>query len=321
MHTPEYHARFLLRDLRNFAERESLPVGTKPVLLAASGGLDSTVLAHLFAVADWPFALAHINYQLRGPESDADEAFVRKLAKRFNVPIHVAQVEGKQFKSTQTAARDFRYAQFADWQKRYQYAAIATAHHADDSVETTVGNFIRGTGIRGLRGILPQRDHLIRPLLFARRSTLEAYVEAHNIAYRTDASNATTDYRRNQLRHDIIPVLTQLNPQFAERTLTTQAHLRETEWLADFATRTLLQQWLTPLEDGWALDLSELRAHPAARSLLFAWLKPYGFGEVRITQLAQHIQKGQSGGQFAGPQHTIRVKGGKAWLQKGIDSL
>ena len=321
MHTPEYHARFLLRDLRAFALREALPVGDAPVLLAVSGGLDSTILAHLFAAVEWPFALAHVNYQLRGAASDGDETFVRELAHRFDVPVHVARVAGKQFRSTQTAARDFRYTQFADWQKRYQYAAIATAHHADDSVETTVGNFIRGTGIRGLRGILPHRDDLIRPLLFARRSTLEAYAKTKTIVHRTDASNATTDYRRNRLRHEIIPALTQLNPQFAERTLTTQAHLRETEWLTDFATRTLLQQWLTPLEDGWALDLSELRRHPATRSILFAWLQPYGFGEVRITQLAQHILSDQSGGQFAGPTHTVRVKGRKAWLRERLDSM
>ena len=318
MHRPSYYARFLLRDLRAFVEREHLRDGEIPVLLAVSGGIDSTVLAHLFHTAGWPFALAHVNYQLRGAASNGDEAFVRSLAAAYDVPLHATTVDGGRFTSVQTEARTFRYAQFETWRTAQGYAAVATAHHADDAVETAVANFVRGTGISGLRGILPRRDAVIRPLLFARKSTLLAYAERHGLTYRTDASNAETHYTRNRIRHTLLPQLETLNPNFAERNLATQAHLRETEWLSRYATRTLLQQWLVRHEQHWELDVTPLRTHPAARTLLHAWLSPSGFNEDQTSQLARHLRTG-SGGRFRSATHTVHVKSGKARLYANPD--
>ena len=314
MHQPSYHARFLLRDFQRFVERERLVESDRPTLLAASAGLDSTVLVHLFRASGYPFVLGHVNYHLRGADSEADETFVRELAVGHGVPVHVAQVAGGQLKSIQAEARELRYAQLASWREHFGYGTIATAHHGDDSVETAVANFVRGTGLRGLRGILPRRGPIVRPLLFTRKKIIAAYAEQECLTHRTDRSNADTKYRRNQLRHRLIPQLEALNPQFSTNLLNAQQQWRETEWLADFAIRTLLQQHLTPQATGHTLDLAELRQHPALQSLLFAWLQPFGFGADRVAQLCTHLRAGKSGGQFAGPAHTLSVKSGKLWL-------
>lgn len=318
MHRPSYHAKFLRRDLLQFLQRHRLITDDRPTLLAVSGGLDSTVLVHVFAAAGLSFGLGHVNYQLRGTESDDDETFVRELARHFGVAVYVKKISGKTLAeesdtSLQAAARTFRYAQLTEWQRAHGYGRIATAHHGDDSVETTVANFIRGTGLAGLRGILPRQDVLIRPLLFTRRAVLEAYAEQHGIAYRTDRSNADTKYTRNRIRHELIPMLTRINPNFAARNLASQQHLREADWLRRFALNQLLEQLLESTPGGERLAIAPLQNHPAARSLLHAWLGPVGFNESQLSQLYRHLNS-SSGGTFTSGSHQLRVKRGYLYL-------
>ena len=182
-----------------------------PVLLAVSGGEDSMVMADLFMKSKIKFAVAHCNFGLRGDESDMDEQLVKEWCTANNIIFHTIKFDTKQRSAewktgTQETARILRYEWFEQVRKESGYSKIVTAHHANDNVETLLINLFRGTGISGLHGIRPEHGHIVRPLLFAGKEEIAAYAVENQIAYREDASNASDDYLRNAVRHNIIPV-------------------------------------------------------------------------------------------------------------------
>lgn len=198
-------------------------------LLACSGGQDSVVLADLANRQGLRFALAHVNYRLRGSESDLDELFVRDLAAQFGVPFHVSHPTIDKQAGVQEQARHARYAFFAQLLKEQGYAGILTAHHAQDQAETILLNLLRGTGLKGLRGMLPYSPErkLARPLLQVPKADIEAYAQAHSLRWREDASNTGDAYARNRLRHHLLPILHQLQPDWEANLLTTAIHATE----------------------------------------------------------------------------------------------
>ncbi|MEJ1930069.1 tRNA lysidine(34) synthetase TilS, partial [Nostoc sp. NIES-2111] len=198
-------------------------------LLACSGGQDSVVLAHLAHRQGLPFALAHVNYRLRGPESDMDEIFVRELAAQLGVAFHVSHPVIDKQAGVQEQARHARYAFFAQLLQEHGYAGILTAHHAQDQAETILLNLLRGTGLRGLRGMLaysPERK-LGRPLLHVPKTDIEAFAKAQNLRWREDGSNAGDAYTRNRLRHHLLPILHQLHPGWEANLLSTATQATE----------------------------------------------------------------------------------------------
>jgi len=187
------------------------------VLLAVSGGVDSMVMARLFLELPYTVALAHVNFGLRGNESAGDAKFVRDWAKRKKIPFHLLEADTKSFAarhrfSVQEAAREIRYEWLNRLAEENGYAAIATAHQLDDSIETFFINLIRGTGIHGLGGIPVRNGRIIRPLLFAERQSIELYAATKRLKWREDASNRKDDYLRNRIRHRLIPMLLSLQP-------------------------------------------------------------------------------------------------------------
>ena len=207
----------MLQAFLDYIKSQGLIAEGKRSLLAVSGGLDSMVMLHLFHEAGLPCAVAHCNFSLRGAESDADEALVITTAKDLSIPIYTQRFDteqeaAKRGVSIQMAARELRYNWFKQLLEEEKYDYIATAHHLNDNIETLFLNLAKGTGIRGLHGILPQNGLIIRPLLFATREALEEYQQAQNIPYREDTSNLSDKYSRNRIRHHLIPVLKQINP-------------------------------------------------------------------------------------------------------------
>ena len=175
------------------------------LLLAVSGGVDSVVLCHLLAVEGYEFEIAHCNFKLRDIDSDKDEVFVKNLAKKYNVSFHAkkfnTKMSAKKNKaSIQMQARDLRYKWLRKIMKQINAKYILTAHHKNDSVETFLINIIRGTGVRGLLGI-QNNEFLIRPLLFATKEELISYSVKEKLRFRTDRSNFSNKYVRNQLRN------------------------------------------------------------------------------------------------------------------------
>ncbi len=199
---------------RYIAAHALLPVGAN-VVVAVSGGLDSMVLLHLLQSCDVSLTLAHVNYRLRGEAADADAALVESYARLHHLPvqIRVADWEGAP-KNLQKVARDLRYAFFAEVAQGAKADRVAVAHHADDQAETVLLNLFRGAGLEGLAGMAPSRPltraspiPLIRPLLFAKREEIQDYAERHQLQWREDASNNEVYYRRNALRHIILPAV------------------------------------------------------------------------------------------------------------------
>ena len=232
------------------------------IICAVSGGADSMALLWSLYLLKEKMGIrlsaAHFNHHLRGEESDGDEAFVREFCDRFDIPLFVGQAyvtAGE--KGLEAAAREARYSFFATLDGK-----IATAHTADDNAETVLMHLIRGTGLKGLGGITPLRDYVIRPMLTVTRQDVLALLEEYSIPYRVDSSNATDDFLRNRLRHHVMPLLLQENPRLVENFAEMIDDLR-----GDEAALTMLSK------QNQDLPVSELALMPHA--LRRRWIKDF----------------------------------------------
>jgi len=261
----------------------SLPfLQEKTLLIAVSGGIDSMVLLHLFQYLGYNIAIAHCNFSLRGDESDCDEKFVRDYALQHNVKLHVTTFDTKRFAadgkvSIQIAARQLRYAWFNELLKNEQLDYLLTAHHLDDSVETFLINFTRGTGLEGLVGIPENNDKIVRPLLPFTRTEIEAYAAENSILWREDSSNASTKYLRNKIRHDVVPVLKSLNPSFSNSFMQTIASLKQAQSMVEDAALIIYRQVVTDFDNQKRIDILQLKRLPNYKAYLYQWLNPLGF--------------------------------------------
>lgn len=289
----------LERFIHHVRENNVLDV-QKQYLLAISGGMDSVVLAHLLHQGNYQFAMAHCNYQLRGRESDQDEVFVRNLAKKLKVPFHVKTFDTMTYMesqglSLQMAARELRYDWFDKLQKQLDVAGVLVAHHADDQLETVLLNLLRGTGIEGIYGMAEKRDFIIRPLLPFKRSEIQQFLSAESLVWREDSSNQKTLYKRNYIRHKILPVLSGFDAKGPELMQYSFDRIKDTgkaffyffdRWLKDRI------QYEPPYE---YLDIKNLEDIPGKASLLFYWLRPKGFVYSQVEDILGAVQKGMSG--------------------------
>ncbi|MEI6854210.1 MAG: tRNA lysidine(34) synthetase TilS, partial [Bacteroidota bacterium] len=212
----------MLDRFQAFINSNQLCKKTDKILLTVSGGADSVTMAHLFHSAGYNFAVAHCNFGLRGKESDEDEAFVMSLTQDifktdiFTIRFNTEAYAKVQKLSIQLAARELRYAWFEKIRAENNLDYIATAHHADDQLETFFINLMRGTGISGLSGIPLKQNNIIRPLLFACRDDIESYAAQNNLQFRNDSSNRSDKYLRNKIRLKLFPLLQKINPAFRD---------------------------------------------------------------------------------------------------------
>jgi len=212
----------LLQRFIRFSEKNDLFQPGQSILVAVSGGVDSVVLLHLFSRLrhSWQLRLfaAHLNHQIRGAEADADEVFVKNLCKEMAIPFHserrdVLSFAREQKLSIETAARELRYEFLQHTAQSLQCALVATAHNANDQAETILDHIMRGSGVAGLVGIPVKRQSIIRPLLFATREEILDYASEMNLAFREDSSNKSFAYRRNKIRHVLLKMIQEFNPE------------------------------------------------------------------------------------------------------------
>lgn len=204
------------------------------ILVAVSGGVDSTVLAHLCKKANIDFSIAHCNFNLRDEESDNDQEFVETLAEELGVSFffqsfNTTEVAIENSKSIQLTARELRYDWFEELIKKNNFDYLFSAHHLNDRVETTIFNFLRGGGVPGLRSIRIINDYIARPLIGFTRKDIELYAVINNIKWREDSSNSNKKYTRNYIRHEIIPLFDDVHENWEKAVENSYIRLEQSE--------------------------------------------------------------------------------------------
>jgi tRNA(Ile)-lysidine synthase len=301
----------MLDSFLTFINQQGLAPEREICLLAVSGGVDSVVLMHLFHKMGWPAAIAHCNFGLRGEESEGDEKFVKELAAQYGFDFYSKSFDTKHFAkqhsvSTQMAARELRYPWFEEIRSTNGYRWIATAHHANDSLETVLLNLVRGTGLPGMTGISGKYDHLIRPLLFASKEEILTYASEHNLQWREDRSNDTDDYKRNLIRHKVIPVFQRLNPSLESTFNVTSERLRG----ANNLLNEFLEQWkaaaITTGQNEIRINKQSLLSANEQTYRLWYLLEEFGFSYQQCGQIIKGFQ-GISGKKFLSASHILLI--------------
>lgn len=279
------------------------------ILLAVSGGVDSAVLAHLMMGTGIECAIAHCNFQLRGEESDRDETFTRELAAKFGIPVFVKLLNTYEYAfregiSTEMAARELRYAWFGELLTNKDFQWVATGHHADDQIETLFLNLARGTGISGLRGMLPRSGKVVRPLLPFFREEIESYAHQKGISWVEDSTNQSLDIRRNLIRHKIIPLFEAINPKFRNTILRSMRDLQVTENFYREKVREALAPLIRKESGADRIAVSGLLKLEPLSLYLFELMSEYGFNRSTIEDISAALE-GHSGKQFFSATHRV----------------
>ena len=299
----------MLQDFISFIQKYALIPPEKSMLLAVSGGVDSVVMTHLFHEAGFQFAIAHANFHLRDAESDEDQEFVRQIALHLKVPFFTTSLNTKQLQSQpgisiQMAARKLRYEWFEQLRIEKHYDLIATGHHHDDLIETFFINLLRGTGLAGLHGIPIRQGNIIRPLLFATREEILGYAIKHKLAFREDSTNAQTHYLRNKIRHELLPIVERIQPQYRETIGHTVKLIADAELMIKSVIREKEKNLFHHKNGQVEIAIPSLMELNPTFPWLYALLSPFGFNEESIHDLINALE-GTSGKQFFSNTHRL----------------
>ncbi|GIM51510.1 tRNA(Ile)-lysidine synthase [Capnocytophaga cynodegmi] len=287
--------------------RQNFNLKDKRILVAISGGVDSMVLATLFYQLNYDIVLAHCNFQLRGEESDQDEVFVRNFGENLAVKTIVKRFDTSQFSAesklnTQLSARKLRYDWFYEIASENQCDYIATAHHADDNLETFIINLSRGSGLDGLLGIPQKNGKIIRPMLLFSREEILEFAQQNSIHWREDSSNQTEKYVRNKIRHTIIPVLKEIHPTFLENFKETQHYLSQSSRFIEENIQKIKEQCFEEREYQTIVHLEPLRNVSDVDFVLHKLFYPYNFRNIRDLKKMLYAESGK---QLFSPTHNL----------------
>ncbi len=292
------------------------------ILLAVSGGIDSMYMAEraredfsaLFPSWAPPFAVAHCNFHLRGDESDGDAKFVldwcnRNSVKCFHTDFDTASYASSKGISIEMAARELRYGYFARLCREEGFEAVAVAHNADDNAETLLLNLLRGCGTKGLRGMSPDSgeypDRILRPLLGISREEISDWMRTNDKSWREDRTNEDTTYRRNKLRHKVLPIFEELNPSYLKTLASDMDRVRQTDDIAEDYFRRASEVCILP--DG-AINLRKVLTFKHWEYLLYRFTQ----GKLNadgLFRLKESIAAGRPlGGKVFGPYKVIKGK-------------
>lgn len=272
----------MLNDLNEFIKKENLFSPHDRLLVAVSGGLDSVVLCELLFRAGYDFVIAHCNFRLRGEESERDEQFVRQLAIKYSREVVVKSFDTLAYAvehklSIQVAARQLRYDWFREVLAGWGAGVVLTAHHLDDNIETLLMNFFKGTGISGLRGILPRQGVVVRPLLFAGRASLQQFALDAGLSWVEDSSNQSDKYTRNYFRHRVIPLVQEVYPGALQNLAGNIGRFREIEIVYRRAIDQQLKKLLEYRGNEVFIPVLKLRSSNPVATLVYELITPFGF--------------------------------------------
>lgn len=295
----------LINQIRRYISNNNLLTPNAKVIVGVSGGSDSIVLLHMLHNLGYECIVAHCNFHLRGEESYRDEYFVEKFAKKLNLKHLITHFDTKKYvedagMSVEMAARELRYAWFEKIRKENKAEAIAVAHHQDDSVETVLLNLIRGTGIRGLSGMLSKNGKVVRPLLAIYHADVLEYLKANDLECVEDSTNAEDIFIRNKIRLKILPLMETINPSVKQAISRSSNNLYKAEKIylkyIDEATKRVFSNN--------KVSIKKLLKEDEAQTILYEILTPYGFTPSTIDDVFESLD-GQSGKVFFSNFHRI----------------
>lgn len=278
-------------------------------LLAVSGGVDSMVMAQLFLESKLPFAIAHCNFQLRGEEADKDEQLVKDFAEKNKITFHHTRFATKEKmeewkKGVQETARILRYEWLDMLMTEYKYGNLATAHHANDNVETLLMNLFKGTGMQGLHGIPEQNNYIVRPLLFATKEELYNYANEYEVHFREDPSNATDAYTRNAIRNNILPVIKQSFPNVIQHISDSISRFSQAEQLYNRSIEKERKALTEHRGKDIYIPIKKLTKREPLETICYELFEPYGFTPSQLPHILNLLESG-SGHFIASPTHRI----------------
>ena len=319
--------------VRRFASVHELFVYGGKYIVALSGGADSVsllfVLKHLEHELGISVEAAHCNFHLRGAESVRDEEFCKLLCDRLAVPLHLIHFDTQAYAdlhrvSIEMAARDLRYGYFENLRRDICAQDICVAHHRDDSVETVLLNLVRGTGLRGLRGIQPRNGNIIRPLLSLSRENIVQYLDALGESYVTDSTNLHNDVKRNKIRLDVMPLLRELNPSVSQSIFESSLRVGEALKVFDEAMKRSIAD-VTATSPSHHLTISpshhllisvdRLKQQPSPEYTLHEILSPRGFTSAQIEQIYGSLDTCSVGKIVASDSHELAFDRGSLLVQ------
>ena len=288
-----------------FIEARQLFRKDDKLLVAVSGGADSVALLRVLLELGYICEVAHCNFHLRGTESCRDEDFVKDLCKHLHITLHIAhfqtgKVAEEKHISIEMAARELRYQWFEEVCAEVGAKHICVAHHRDDSVETFLLNLLRGAGLQGLRGIPAVNGKIVRPLLEVTKEEILSYLQCLSQPFVTDSTNLQTDYTRNKVRLELLPLMESLNPAVKGHLSQTIHHLDVAYTIYFKALCEGKQRVLSP--KGICIDA--LKKESAPQSLLHEILAPLGFNVAQEADIMR-VLNGQSGKLFRSPTHQL----------------
>lgn len=299
----------LIETVRQYILKHRLLTDGARVVAGVSGGADSTALLLILQQLGYSVHAVHCNFHLRGEESERDQQFVTDLCRQHDVELSVCNYDTRGFASAhgvsiEMAARQLRYADFERIRKECGAEAVCIAHHRDDSVETLLLNLIRGTGLRGLTGIKPKNGHIIRPLLCLSRQDIEDWLNQTRQPFVTDSTNLETDFTRNRIRLELLPMMRTINPGADVSIADTIQHLQQAYPFYTQAVERAIDNVVSHDSDIITIDIGRLRQAPSVSGLLFEILSPLGFNDSQITSVATSLDS-RPGTTFLSATHRI----------------
>lgn len=312
-----------LNRMRTFIDQQGLFARDDGLLLAVSGGRDSMCALYLLDAGGYHVSVAHVNYGLRGAESEDDARFVEIECRKKSIPCYMKEIDlatyaEEQRLSVQEAARNVRYAFFTETLQKEDLDVVVTAHHRDDSLETFFINILRGTGLRGATGIPVRRGRIVRPLMCFVRDEIDQIVHHNNIPFREDHSNLSDAYLRNRIRHFLIPVLDDIMPGGTERILNNMSRLSAESQVLQNTCEAIASEISSVRGSMTVIDMTRLHQIPGSEVILLFISEPFGFNFAQCADLmGGHHQAGR---RYLSRSHTMYVDRGEILIEENFNN-
>ena len=293
------------------------------ILLAISGGIDSVCLADLLIRSGYNVEFAHCNFKLREEESDQDEIFVSDLANKYKIPFHHISFDTNHYAlsnklSIQMAARELRYEWFEKVRREISADYIAIAHNQNDNIETFFINLINGTGLKGLRAIQNKNNFIVRPLMFASRNQIGEYVKSKSLNFREDSSNKSKKYQRNKVRHELMPLLKQINPSI-ENTIADEIEIiKNTYSIFKEQVDRVVKEISCQTDDGIKISKNKLIKLEPIDTYLYEILNVFGFTDLKSIKNSILSNPGK---QFISKSHRLLIDREFVFIEKIEDDF